>query len=131
MFVSFHENYFVLPETQKAADVNNLILCLHGSGGGGSILGEKNSTTLEAALNVYNATTGQEIRKCYPEGGGFFMNDVAVKDGKAYATDSFSNSIMVLDVAAAVDGVCDISAIELPSHLFLNSKEGFQASGMS
>lgn len=84
---------------------------------GGAEVGENNT----AAVNVFDASTGELIVECTPEGGdGGFINAVTVIDGLAYATDSFQNSIMVLDVEKAKAQECDVSGIETPAEIFLN-----------
>lgn len=82
----------------------------------------------EASIYVYNISTGEEIVQCFPQGPTVFMNDVTIVDGKAYATDSLFNSIMVLDVAAALTGECVVDAIELPDS-FASVNGSFGANG--
>lgn len=69
----------------------------------------------EAAVYVYNASTGEDLATCFPlVGDEGFMNDIAIVDGKAYITDSSTPNLMVLDVDKAVnEGVCDVSSIPL------------------
>lgn len=87
-------------------------------GGGGPLF-----PPLEAKLHVFDATTGELRASCAPEGLGVFINDVTVIDGTAYVTDSFVNSIMTVDVEAALNGTCTTSSIALPEDPFLSSVE--------
>ena len=85
--------------------------------------------TSEAVVYVYNATTGDAIVTCAPQVAGW-INDITVKNGKAYATDSFVNYVTELDVATALMGECVVSQIETPADVFL-TPEGFKANGES
>ena len=86
---------------------------------GGAFVGPNNT----AAINVFDAVSGELIVECLPEGNGTFLNDVTVINGTAYATDSFQNSIMVMDVEKAKAGECDVSAIETPADIFLSETQ--------
>ena len=83
--------------------------------GGGAFVGE----SVEAALHVFDAITGEEIVTCVPQDGGTFMNDVTVLDGTAYVTDSFSNRIMTVDMELVKNGVCDVSFVETDASVFM------------
>lgn len=76
-----------------------------------------------AALNVFDAVSGDLIVECLPEDEGGFLNDVTVINGLAYATDSFKNSIMVLELDSAKEGECSVSAIETPEEIFLSEDQ--------
>jgi hypothetical protein len=92
--------------------------------GGGPAVPALDSVT--PALHVFEAATGSLLGSCFPLGGGGFMNDVATIDGYAYATDSFTNKLMVLELEPAIRGECNVSSIELPEAVFAN-QEGFAA----
>jgi len=78
--------------------------------------------TQPLGLYFFDAITGDQLALCSPEGDVGFPNDVTVIDGKAYVTDSTVNSLMVVDVAAAVDnGECNVSSIELPVDIFTDT----------
>lgn len=83
---------------------------------GGAFVGE-NAT---AGLLVFDAVNGELLAECLPEVEGKFINDVTVINGLAYATDSFQNSIMVLELESAAKGECIVSAIETPAEIFLS-----------
>jgi len=94
------------------------------AGGGPNTLSEESA----AVVHVFDAVTGEILINCVPDGGGVFFNDVTVIDGTAYATDSFQNRIMTLDVESAKNGVCVLSSIETPAEVFLSDDE-FSANG--
>jgi hypothetical protein len=98
--------------------------------GAGPIFPEFNETI--PSLHVYDAASGELRASCSrPDGDGpsVFINDVTAIDGTAYATDSFINSILTVDVEAALNvGDCETTSIELPEVPFLN-QDNFQANG--
>lgn len=94
-------------------------------GGGGPVYGL--NSTFEPVVYVYNATTGEEVTKCTsPFGEAGFVNDVTVVDGMVYATDSLVNTILAVDVEAALmNGTCQLEEIWTPPEV----SEGFKAKG--
>jgi len=84
--------------------------------------GEFVGPNITAAVNVFDAVSGELLAECVPEGGGIFMNDVTVINGLAYATDSFQNSVMVMELESAKAGECIVSAIETPEEIFLSNE---------
>lgn len=117
--------YIAFPSCEPKA--HNILPFLQLSGGAGAVFGV--NETFEAVVYVYNATTGEEITHC---GADFaiFCNDVTVVDGKAFATDSLVNTILEIDVAAAVnEGECATREIPIPADIFLEP-EGFKANGI-
>lgn len=94
---------------------------------GGEFVGPNNT----AALNVFDAVTGELLAECAPEVEGKFMNDVTVINGLAYATDSFQNHIMVLELESVkTSGSCVVDSIETPEEIFL-SEDVWSANGKS
>jgi hypothetical protein len=95
---------------------------------GGDFVGPNNT----AALNVFDAVSGELLAECVPEVEGKFMNDVTVINGLAYATDSFQNSIMVLELESVKAGTCVVDSIETPEEIFLSEGEDvWSANGKS
>jgi len=92
--------------------------------GGGTAFG------LEPMLHVFSGATGDLIASCSPEVPGGVINDVTVSGTTAYATDSFRNSLMVLDADAALSGDCAVSSIPLPAELFQSVGGEFLANGI-
>ena len=84
-------------------------------GGGGPIF-----PLLETKLHVFDGATGELRASCAPDGPAVFVNDVTAIDGTAYVTDSLVNSIMTVDVEAALNGTCVTSSIALPEDPFLS-----------
>lgn len=74
------------------------------------------------------STDGSEVAACQPDESFGFINDAVVRDGKAYFTDSFSNQLYVLDMAALVNGECEASTVVLPD-VFIPAG-GFTANGI-
>ena len=96
-------------------------------GGAGQVLGL--GETFEPVVYVYDAATGEEVAKCGAPSGAGFANDVVVVDGKAYSTDSLVNTILEIDVDAALNGECDVRELALPVDAFFEA-EGFRANGI-
>ena len=70
-------------------------------------------------IYVYSATDGTQLATCDPLSTntdvGALMNDITVIGNKAYATDSFNNKLMVMDVDEAINnGNCVVSELDLP-----------------
>jgi hypothetical protein len=81
-------------------------------------------------LYVYDADTGEEIVSCDPAWYAFLLNDVAILGKKAYVTDSYYNTLMVVDVAKALEGKCDVSSLRTPGDIFKATDEyGPRANG--
>lgn len=70
----------------------------------------------DAKMYVYDAETGDEIAACAPlrSNDDSFMNEVTIKDDKAYVVDSGINELMVVDAEAAIKGDCKVTSISLP-----------------
>ena len=85
---------------------------------------------VEPLLYVYDVETGDELAACSPQGDASFVSDVVIIGNYAYATDAQINSIMVVDVEAAIKGECVVTSIEMPADLFKATVDGeFLASG--
>jgi hypothetical protein len=82
-------------------------------------------------LFVYQVENGTQVAACAPESETSFLNDVAIVGNYAYVTNSINNTIMVVDVAKALLGVCDVLSIETPAELFQSQDGEFLANGMS
>lgn len=84
-------------------------------------------------IYVYDVATGESIAACAPlsiSDLGAFMNDVTVVDGVAYATDSVNGELMAFDVDKAVDGICDVWAVDLPDNFNPVVQDDFGANGV-
>jgi len=81
--------------------------------GGGATFGTP------AKMYAFDALTGDVVADCSPsyDNPSALFNDVAVVDGTAYFTDSFTTTITKMDVAAAKNGDCALSYIALPNDL--------------
>lgn len=72
-------------------------------------------------VRLYDPQTGALKLNCTPNAEApatNFMNDMAFVDGKVYVTNSFRNSIMILDEEAALNGQCVVDSIDTPIDLF-------------
>jgi hypothetical protein len=83
--------------------------------GGGPNLGNG-----QPEVYLYDAETGESVVVCAPPswnetGQGAFVNDVAVLNGTAYVTNSFSSLILAVDVEQAMAGTCSLPEIYLPT----------------
>ena len=84
---------------------------------------------------VYSVATGEPVVSCAPldvneTGHGAFINDVTIVNDIAYITDSFSQKLMVLDVASALDGNCTVTDILLPITFAPTSGDDWGANGV-
>ena len=84
---------------------------------------------------LYHVETGNSIVACSPPsvnetGHGVFINDVAVLDGTAYVTDSFSARIMAVDVLEAMEGNCNVTEIFLPNEFIPQHSEDWGTNGI-
>jgi hypothetical protein len=67
-------------------------------------------------MYVYDAYNGEEITSCAPPGSDdwYLLNDIAIHGDYAYVTDPYYNKLLVMDVAAALKGTCNVSSIKTP-----------------
>lgn len=69
---------------------------------------------------VYDAEKGKEIAACAPEGDDWYLlNGIAILGDYVFVTDSFCNKLLVMDIAAALKGTCNVFSIRTPSEYFL------------
>jgi hypothetical protein len=84
---------------------------------------------------VYSSKSGHLMATCAPLSTGTFgsfLNDVTVIGDKAYITDSQNDSVMTLDIKAAMKGKCKVSSIALPSPEFnVDNSADFAANGIA
>lgn len=96
--------------------------------GGGGPMG----LLMSAAVHVYDASTGDELASCQPDyADAQFMNEVTIKDGMAYITDSGRSKLMVMDADAALQGNCQVSSIDLPEQIFNLGPDIWGANGIA
>ena len=97
------------------------------AGGGVSFLGGT------AEVYVYDATTGDTITTCGPlstNNFGDFLNDVTVRNGILYVTDSFNGKLMTLDADEALAGKCIVGEVDLPDPFDPENPDEFGANGV-
>ena len=85
---------------------------------------------------VYNVATGETVVACAPldvneTGHGAFINDLTIVHGMAYITNSFSQKLMVLDVADAIAGNCTVTDLFLPITFVPTGAEDWGANGIA
>jgi hypothetical protein len=83
---------------------------------------------------VYSALSGKLKSTCAPSSTGSFgsfLNDVTVIGDMAYITDSQNDSVMTLDVKAAMQGDCQVGSIVLPAVFDALDTGDFGANGIA
>lgn len=97
------------------------------AGGGSSFGGGK------PEVYVYDAETGNSIVSCAPlsiNTFGDFLNDVTIREGVAYITDSVNGKLMAMDAEEALAGKCVVSEVDLPDNFDPIEKDDFGANGV-
>lgn len=82
---------------------------------------------------VYDTMTGQEMVTCVPctfSGFGAFLNDITIRNGVAYITDSIHGKLMAMDVQDALGGECNVWEVQLPESLHPSYPDDFGANGI-
>jgi hypothetical protein len=92
--------------------------------GGGALSG-----VADPLLFLFSVADGNLIASCGPTEASSFVNDVVVVGDNAYATDSIGNRLLVMDLAAAKQGVCNMSTVPLPDS-FVSLDGSFAANGI-
>lgn len=69
----------------------------------------------QGAIFVVDIMTGGQVATC--EAPNFYPTDVAIMGNSAYATNSLEASVVVLDIAAAVEGRCEVEVLDLPAEV--------------
>jgi hypothetical protein len=88
----------------------------------------------EPEVYVYSATSGELKATCEPTSMGTcgsFLNDVTAIGDKAYITDSQNDSVMTLDIKAAMQGDCEVGSIALPGVFDATNAADFGANGIT
>lgn len=65
------------------------------------------------SLHVFDIDTGDLIVTCFPPDGYLLVNDVIVKDGYVYATDTFFPAVLRFHAEALLAGKCVMDTIPL------------------
>jgi hypothetical protein len=66
----------------------------------------------EGRIYVLDALSGDEIVACAID-VDFFPTDIAIVGDRAYATNAYGSNLVSIDVAAAVNGTCEMEIIDL------------------
>jgi hypothetical protein len=79
---------------------------------------------VDAAIHVYNAESGDQMVSCEPPFSTGQILDITIVGDTAYATDSFLNQLIAMNVDDAIHGICNITSIFLPFNSFLSDDVG-------
>jgi hypothetical protein len=97
------------------------------AGGGPNFGGGKPEVYIYSVAGKLEATCAPSSLGSF----GSFMNDVTVIGDKAYITDSQNDSVMTLDIKAAMQGDCEVGSIALPAVFDSVDAADFGANGIA